>query len=211
MLFAPLDRILSSEVRVRVLRVLADAQAAVSGREAARLARAGRSMTQHVLREFVELAIVSVETTPAQHLYRLNEEHRLVRDGLVPLFRAERQRVVDLFEELRRILAEGAAAPEGAILTAYLFGSAARGDDAPGSDMDLLVLTREQGEAEAVHDLLARYAPALRTGFGVALSPVVLDADTARRQAADEGSFLHSILREGRRVSGQPLGDLLNG
>jgi predicted nucleotidyltransferase len=211
MLFSPLDSILSSGVRVRVLRALVDARHAMSGREVARLARAGRSMTQHVLGEFAELAIVLAETTPAQHLYRLNEQHQLVRDGILPLFRAERQRAIALFAELKRILAEDAGAPEGRVLGAYVFGSAARGDDAPGSDLDLLVLTGSAREAEAVHDLLSGHAPALRTCFGVALSPVVMDAARARRQAAGEDSFLRNVVRDGRRVHGQPLEDLLHG
>lgn len=211
MLFAPLDRIFSSGVRVRVLRALADAPHPMSGREVARMAGAGRSMTQHVLTEFAEMAIVSAETTRAQHLYVLNRQHRLVRDGVLPLFRAERQRVVDLFAELKRIVAEDSGAPEGRVLAAYVFGSAARGDDVPGSDLDLLVITRSACEAEAVHDLLSGYAPALRTCFGVTLSPVVIDAATARRQAANGDSFLRSAVRDGRRVHGQPLEDLLDG
>lgn len=168
-------------------------------------------MTLHVLAEFAELAIVSAETTPAQHLFRLNDQHRLVRDGILPLFRAERQRVTELFAELKRIVAEDAGSTQGGILAAYVFGSAARGDDAPGSDLDFLVLTRNAQDAEAVHDLLSGHSPALRTCFGVTLSPVVLDAESARRQAAGEDSFLQDAARDGRLVYGQPLADLLHG
>lgn len=168
-------------------------------------------MTQHVLGELADLAIVSAETTPAQHLYRLNDQHRLVRDGILPLFEAERRRVTELFAELKRILEEVADSPAGHVLAASVFGSAARGDDAPGSDLDLLVLTDSAEDAEAVHDLLSRYAPALRTHFGVALSPVVMDAATARRQAAGEASFLRNAIRDGRALYGQPLEDLLHG
>ena len=168
-------------------------------------------MTQHVLGEFAELAIVSAETTPAQHLYRLNSRHRLVRDGILPLFDAERRRVAELFAELKQILAEVSGAPERRVLAASVFGSAARGDDAPGSDLDLLVLTETAEDAEAVHDLLSRHAPTLRTCFGVALSPVVMDAATARRLAADEANFLHNAIRDGRALYGEPLEDLLHG
>jgi predicted nucleotidyltransferase len=168
-------------------------------------------MTQHVLGELAELAIVLAETTPAQHLYRLNDHHQLVRDGVLPLFEAERRRVVALFAELRRILEEVADSPAGHVLAASVFGSAARGDDTPGSDLDLLVLTDSAEDAEAVHDLLSRYAPALRTHFGVALSPVVMDAATARRQVTGETSFLRNAMREGRGLYGQPLEDVLNG
>lgn len=183
----------------------------MSGREVARLAHAGKSMTQRVLGELTELGVVLMEQTPAQHLYRLNEEHQMVRDGLLPLFRAERQRTTDLFAELKRVLWEERGPSDERILSAYLFGSAARGDDTPGSDLDLLVVTPDPRTAEAVHDTLSAHAPGLRTRFGVVLSPVVLDDATARRQAAGGDSFLQDAAREGRRICGAPLEDILNG
>lgn len=209
MLFAPLNGILSSGVRVRALRVLADAHQPLSGREIARQAHASRAMTQRGLGELTQLGVVLMEETSAQHLYRLNENHHLVRDGLLPLFRAERQRAEEIFEELRRILLDEAGATEGRVLTAYLFGSAARGDDDPGSDLDVLVITPDARDAEAVHDVLAARAPALRTYFGVVLSPVVLGLATARQQAGGTDSFLRDAIREGRRIYGRPLEELL--
>jgi predicted nucleotidyltransferase len=209
MLFAPLDSILSSGVRVRALRVLADAPQPLSGREIARQAHASRAMTQRGLGELTQLGVVLMEETSAQHLYRLNENHHLVRDGLLPLFRAERQRAEEIFAELRRILLDEAGAADGCVLTAYLFGSAARGDDVPGSDLDVLVITPDARDAEAVHDILSARAPALRTYFGVVLSPMVVDLSTARRQAGSTDSFLRNAIREGRRIYGKPLEELL--
>jgi predicted nucleotidyltransferase len=206
MLFTPLDSILSSSVRVRVLRTLADAPHAMSGREVARQAGAGRSMTRRVLAELVDLGIVLVEPTTAQHLYRLNAGNQLVRDGILPLFRAERQRAADVFAELRRILSAA-----GEPLTAYVFGSAARGDDVPGSDFDLLVITAEAETAEVVHDLLSGHAPELRARFGIVLSPVVMDERTSRRQATSGDGFFSDVAREGRKLQGADLEDLLHG
>ena len=102
-----------------------------------------------------------------------------------------------------------AGAADGRVLTAYLFGSAARGDDVPGSDLDVLVITPDERDAEAVHDALSGRAPALRTYFGVVLSPVVLDLAAARRQAASPDSFLRHAIREGRRIYGKELEELL--
>ncbi|HEY7767030.1 nucleotidyltransferase domain-containing protein [Longimicrobium sp.] len=209
MFFAPLNGILSSGVRVRALRVLADAHQALSGREIARQAHASRAMTQRGLGELAQLGVVLMEETPAQHLYRLNENHHLVRDGLLPLFRAERKRADELFQELRRILLDEAGVADGRVLAAYLFGSAARGDDVPGSDLDVLVITPDARAAEAVHDTLSARAPALRTYFGVVLSPVVLDLATAREQAGSTDSFLRDAIRDGRRIYGKALEELL--
>jgi predicted nucleotidyltransferase len=211
MFFHPLDSVLSSSVRVRVLRALIGLTRPVSGREAARLAGTSLPMTQRTLAEFVELGVLLLEETPAQHLYRINRDNLLVREGLVPLFEAEERRSRAIFEELRRVLTESPEAKDATVETAIVFGSAARGDDAPGSDFDLLVVTRDPAGAERVHDLLSARAPGLRTRFGLTLSPVVLDREVVRREAGDGAGLIQDVLRDGRRICGRTLEEIVHG
>jgi predicted nucleotidyltransferase len=211
MFFHPLDNILSSVVRVRLLRTLLGLARPVSGREAARLAATALPMTQRVLAELVELGIVQREEMPAQHLYRVNDAHQLVREGLRPLFAAEERRSAAVIAELRRILADEAAKPAMDVESVYVFGSAARGDDAPGSDFDLLVITSSAAGAEAAHDLLSSHSAELFERFGIVLSPVALDRDAARHEAMIEGSFLRAALQDGRRIHGADLEDIVDG
>lgn len=210
MFFHPLDSILSSSVRVRVLRSLIGLTRPVSGREAARHAGTSLPMTQRTLAEFVELGVLLLEETPAQHLYRVNRDNLLVTEGLIPLFAAEERRWREVFDELRRVLTESPEAKD-VVETAIIFGSAARGDDAPGSDFDLLVVTRDPASAERVHDLLSARDPDLRARFGLSLSPVVLDRDAVRREAGDGAGLIQHVLRDGRRICGRPLEEIVNG
>lgn len=210
MFFHPLDNVLSSPVRVRVLRALIGLTRPVSGREASRLARTSLPLTQRTLADLVAMGILLLEETPAQHLYRINRESMLVRNGLVPLFEVEEERSRAVFEELRHLLTE-ALEDGGGVETAILFGSAARGDDAPGSDFDLLVVTREAESAERVHDVLSARAPDLRTRLGISLSPVVLDREAVRRQAGVGASLIQDVLRDGRRICGRPLEEIVHG
>lgn len=209
MFFHPLDSALSSGVRVRALRVLCDARRPLSGREVARLAHTGKSMTLRILAEFADLGIVRREQAASQHLYQINEENELVKGGIIPLFQTERRRVELVFSELREVL-RSVGGTGAAVLTAYLFGSAARGDDAPGSDFDVLVVTADSASAEEVHDALAARTSAFRTRYGLDLSPVVLDCASASSQA-EADSFLRDALREGRRIYGTPLEEVLDG
>lgn len=210
MFFTPWDSLLGSRSRVRLLRVLLGVARPLSGREAARLARTSLAISQRALQQLVSAGVVLREEAAAQHLFRANDENLLVRDGLRPLFAAEDERVRATLEEIVRTLDAKRNGLDMRVHSAYLFGSAARGDDVPGSDFDLLVVTGD-ADAETVHDLLSARAPDLRRRFGIALSPVVLGETSARRQAADPRSVVRAAMDEGRHIHGRPLEEIGDG
>ena len=92
-----------------------------------------------------------------------------------------------------------------------IFGSSARNEAEPGSDLDLLVLVRTPEAGERAHDALVGAAADLENRFGLRLSPVVLTVDQARKQTADSGSFLSTVQWDLRRVYGPGLEELING
>ena len=83
-----------------------------------------------------------------------------------------------------------------AALTArvILFGSYARGEADPRSDLDLLVI---EPEVENAAEESVRLHRTLR-GLGVPADIVVVDEDLARRRAAVAGTMVERALREGR-------------
>jgi hypothetical protein len=127
--FQPLDKLLSSESKVRILRVLLRAGGPLSGREIARRSRVALLSVQKAMADLVTLEAVDRKETSAQHLYSINEASFLVREGVAPLFAAEARRVEAVFERIRGILSEDEA-PEAA--SAAVFGSAARGGGRAG-------------------------------------------------------------------------------
>jgi predicted nucleotidyltransferase len=148
---SPLDHVLTSRGKVRLLRALMPLSRPVSGREAAKLARLSQTPALRALDDMVALGVLRRAETSSQHLYEVNRKHQLVREGLEPLFRAERERIGRVLEELRMVLADDA----DRIASAVIFGSAARSQDRPGSDFDVLVLVREPSDVEQVHDRIA--------------------------------------------------------
>ena len=79
----------------------------------------------------------------------------------------------------------------------WLFGSRALGDHRPDSDVDLLVVLREEGDIVAELDLLCKVAKPLRLSFGV-----FIDAHptTVQNLETSNDDFHYFIRREGRRV-----------
>jgi len=99
----------------------------------------------------------------------------------------------DLIEEVRRRLT--AAAPYADII---LFGSRARDEARPDSDLDLLVIEPDfprRGEE------YGRLRKELR-GLGVAIDLVIYRRREAEERCGVSGTLLHRALREGRVLTG---------
>ena len=95
-----------------------------------------------------------------------------------------------LIDEAARRLA--AAAPGARVI---LFGSRARGDERPGSDLDLLVI--EPDDVDNPRAESARLRRELR-GLGVGLDVVVMSARHADNWGHRDGSLLNEALSKGR-------------
>ncbi|HEX5869351.1 MAG TPA: nucleotidyltransferase domain-containing protein, partial [Longimicrobium sp.] len=137
MFFTPLDLILSSSSKLRLLRVLHGMRSPVSGREAAGAAGVAVQPAQRSLADLVALGVVHRDDTRSQHLYTLNRQNVLVQRALGPLFQAEEARVGEVFRDLAR--AVGGRVGKS-VAGMYLFGSAVRGRDRAGSDFDVLAV-----------------------------------------------------------------------
>lgn len=92
-----------------------------------------------------------------------------------------------------RTLAEEAGAPA----QVFLFGSHARGDATPDSDLDFLVV--ERGTEPTAGEWL-RLRDALPP-LGVPVDVIVMSDDLVRRRRDVPGSLVYTALREGRLVA----------
>jgi uncharacterized protein len=98
-----------------------------------------------------------------------------------------------LIAEAGRRLAE--AAPEARVI---LFGSHARGDARPDSDLDLLVIEPELGSRRAEFVRLREALGAI----GVPVDLIVLSAAHVERWGEVPGTMIHQALRDGRLLAG---------
>lgn len=204
MLLDPLDHLLGTKTKVGLLRALVPLHRPVSGREAARLA--GVSVVAiRALEELAAAGIVSQERATAQHLFTFERRHYLA-PVIEKLFEAEREFTSAIFGRIREML-EGLASIESAVV----FGSAARGEAGPQSDVDLLVVVRGHDAREGVRLALAERSPRLEVDFGVRLSPVVLTRMQLRQQVQEEDPFIAEVRRDARHVMGRSMEDLLHG
>ena len=117
-----------------VLAVLARVGEPLSGRKVAELTngKVGQWRTNEVLGALTDAGIVFREERPPAKLYRLNRDH-VAAAGIVVL--------ADQWALLLQRIQDDLATWETSPVSACVFGSSARGDAGPDSDIDLLLVS----------------------------------------------------------------------
>jgi predicted nucleotidyltransferase len=203
-----LDAVLGTTTKVRILRTLLPLTSVVTGTEARRLARV-RSVKAmwSSLEELTDLGILLREETRRTHLYQVNRGHHLAAP-LAALFEAEARRVGEVRNAMRSVL--GSAGLLESIRAAVLYGSNARGEAGPRSDLDVLMVTRDEGAATPVQDALLDSIPEMERRFGLRLSAYVLPEPRVRERYQEGDPLMRTIEEEGHELFGTPFRDLVH-
>lgn len=145
----PLTGLLGSAGNVRVLRVLVADRALQSAPQLAAMAGLTPQGARGVLDVLARQRLVTVHGSGRTQLYELNASHPLAL-SLSALFQQEQARWEGLLTSIRELLEHHGVA----VSAAWLYGSVARGEDSPASDVDIALLVRSQAVADQVREAL---------------------------------------------------------
>ncbi len=190
----PLDQLLSTGGKVRVLRVLLrDPGRGWTGRGLAAAARVSTPQSIASLRDLEGAGVVQRRVVGRAHEWRLIQENALV-GTLTGLYATERDLPLQLEQELTKSL------KDLGVRRAVLFGSVARGEETDQSDIDLFIEVMSDSDRDAVEDQLTPLFLEIHRRFGLSLSPYVL----TRRELAQppNPALIRSVAREGRVLVG---------
>jgi len=194
----PLNVVFGAPSHVAVLRGLAQRPAGATGAELARAAGVAHQATLDALARLEWVGLVTRLPMGRGYLFRLNQEHGLVKRGLLPLLQEE----VEFRARLRTMLK---SAFEKDVEAGAIFGSSSRDEDRPESDLDVCLVVRGQRDKERVLQRASELADAVRRGFGLRLSPIVFTTAEFSAGLRRKDSLLKSIQEEGERFVGRPL------
>lgn len=199
---------LGTRAKVGCLRVLSTVPGMLTQRDVARRAGVQHRSSQIALDELVAVGIVQRFAGGRDMLVNLNRDHQL-SGAIAQLFQSESE----LFLSLRGALAGIAVgAPTGAQpLTVALFGSVARGDDAPGSDVDLLLITAGRSTVEPALARASVIGGHVQKRFGYSVRAIAYALSEAQRRWRRREPPFPEIMRDHIVIAGQPLRNLLRG
>jgi DNA-binding transcriptional ArsR family regulator len=186
----------ASASQVRLLRVLSHAPNVYwTEREAAREAHLAPSTAHEAFQRLYGTGLIESRRAGRSTLLRLREDLD-VNQRLVAMFKQEEETLAGLLD------AAAHAAPPKAVL--YLFGSTARGDETPLSDIDLLVIASDDA---VVQDAAAKVRAAVRRFAPVHLNVLALSRAAAR--GPRYRGLLRQVAKDGRRLSRVGLDEVL--
>jgi predicted nucleotidyltransferase len=184
-----LDELLGNPTRVRILRELTrNPTQGFTGRELSRKVSRSPSMVITALEHLEDSGIVFREIAGRSHVWRLSREH-VLGPLLSALFDGERHSIATLKADLET------AIQNLPVKRAWLFGSVARGDERPTSDVDLLVQVRRGADEERVRDSLSAISARFALRFGNPLSTLVTEDTDRRRRPV--GRLMERVAQEG--------------
>lgn len=188
-------RIIQSHTDIDVIRVLSGASVAMSGRRVARLAGgASQTTVMRSLNRLAQLGVLDVSEAGRALMFSINREH-LATPALLELS-GLRRRLLDA-------LAVAVAALDPPPSSTVLFGSAARADGGPDSDIDLLLVTDDGSpSAESWESQIDALVSRARRVTGNRLSVHRLSAGDIERLASEGAPVIADIDRDGLLLTG---------
>ena len=197
-----LDEALGGTPHVRILRYLCRAGGEHTGRAIGRAIQVSHPSVHRALRTLASRGMVHAIRHGPAIAYRLNEDHWLICRGLIPLFEAEAAFLTTLGEAVR----SAAGVPVRSVL---VFGSVARDEAIPESDIDLLCLTASATTAEEAERNLAEAVPSLRRQFGRQVSVMALPAAEFARRYRRRQRLAREIVETGWVIAGDSMSEVL--
>jgi len=198
-----LERVFRTPAQIAVLRALWQAPTSLTGRQVQQLAGVHNRTAMQCLDDLEQLGLLQRRTAGRAYLYTLKRSHRVVRDLVETVFKAEREIPGRLREQLARIL-------EGTCISALLYGSVARSEDQTSSDIDLLAVVGSRKDVKTFSEKAQPEAERLvRDEWGSMLEVNVMTVAEAKKKW--NSPLMKQIRREGELLTGLPLEALRRG
>ncbi|MCL2654424.1 MAG: nucleotidyltransferase domain-containing protein [Coriobacteriia bacterium] len=190
------ETILGTRSNIRVLRVLYGVSIALSARQISHQTGLTYPAVNTVLERLVQTGIVLVSRSGNTRLYQLERNSIYVEQVIAPLFWLERGLRDEIIKDVKQALA---------YLTesVVLFGSFARGDQTPQSDVDILIVVGDTCQKNALEDMLLDYSAQFYRRFGHSLGALVYDLVEARHLPDRAAGLYAEIKEDGYTICGK--------
>lgn len=182
MLHSPfnISDIVDSPSKLAILRVFCSRKGLkATGREIAKLSGYSVPSTHESLKDLHSRNVLNLEVIGKQHIYALNEEDRIVKKMIRPLFEAEGSAKDEISDFLMTALKS--AGVKQRIVSLILYGSVQKKEDSKNSDVDVVVVVDKTTDVKKVSDIfVSTIIGKFKSYFGVQLDPYIKSVDEFR-------------------------------
>lgn len=188
-----IEDMLGSKVKIGILRLLYRTRSMYSGREISRLVSFSPTHTIANLRELEAAGLILRQRVGNTDLYQLNEKNSAVNGVLRPIYDWES----GLLDELASMYVERLG---DKVVSIRLFGSVARGDEKPGSDVDLLLTLNDGADLHEVEETVVEIDLEAGQKLGRPVSTIFVTEKEYFKKVKGKQGFWRDIPREGKLI-----------
>ena len=199
-----LNSIFSSSSHIAVLRSLQHYKIGITGREIARLSGLSPKSALSALSSLENIKIVKRVIGGRDHLFTINRENYLVKNGILPLLQTENNILPYLLLLIKQKLSKHC-------ISIILFGSVARNEETAESDIDICFVVQNKKSQKKIVPIIHDLQDRIFTEFGASLAPIYFTIDEFRKRAAKNLSPVNNIIKEGILISGKPIKVIAHG
>ncbi len=191
----PLDEVFQNLSHVKVLRVLANSELDLTGRQIAALAGLSAMGAKKALDHLGVLNLLAVRRVGRAYLYRFRENNLIVQKLLKQLFIDEK---TFLQEELKNVSQHFSAFAH----SVYLFGSVSREEESFESDIDLCVIVNNASKLEQAEEKAMEMTDHLSKVTGITPTILVMTREDFQNRFKSGDVLAKNIVEEGQILYG---------
>jgi predicted nucleotidyltransferase len=203
----PLDAILNTEAKTRILRFFCRTGAQWNGSQIAKEIGVTPAAAHSALRILNKEGLLQLHNMGKTHVYSLKEDNFIVSNLLKPLFAREDKALDAIITIIKRGILSSAVKRD--ITSVALFGSVNIREDRPTSDIDLAVVINNSKSKFAIEQLFGEIDTKTSRQFGNMLSPYIVTQAELRAKYKKSYGVIKNILKSHTLIYGKKLENLL--
>lgn len=184
-----LEKMVGSRTKVKILRKLVEnPNRDFSFEDIAKTTNLSFGTVNPALKSLLESRIITVRKIGKSKLYKINDRHILYKE-IRDVFKSEKESLIKLAKNfVNRLEKEN-------IKNIILFGSVARGEFTERSDIDLLIIYRNN--ITFVKDNISKLSEELLDKYDIEIVPTYLSIREAKSRRKKFDRFIMNIINEG--------------
>ena len=193
------DKLMNSEVKTRLLRVLCRHDAEWTGRQLSRELGVSPTTAGKFLKELVLEGVVNMKGAGRSNIYNLNNKSYVVKKILKPFFEKEK----DVFNSIVSLIKKTISKTNVNVESLAIFGSIAQKNETPGSDIDLLVIIDSLRDKSKIEAGLDSISIEVAENFQTVVSPYILSSTQFKKMYKRKHPIMAEILKSYILVMGK--------
>jgi len=203
----PLDTILNTEAKTRILRFLCKTNAEWNGSQIAKEIGITPAAAHAALSALHKEGVLELRNMGKTHVYNLKEGSFLVLSLLKPLFAQEGKILDTIIAMIKRKILSSKAKKE--IVSVVLFGSVNVRQENPASDIDIAAVVENAKTKVVIERLLEQVDVKVSKEFGNTISPYINTRAEFKAKHKKGLAVIKNILKSNNLIYGARLDNLL--